>query len=111
MPGEDRPAYYLGFGNACIAVSCAATALGYHLVGALPLALAAGILFMTPMFFTIALVAGVRGPADAWALGLGAGLAPLATQVVGRDFDLLAVGLVGGTLAYLLGRRARRRRA
>ncbi|KAA2235724.1 AzlC family ABC transporter permease [Salinarimonas soli] len=114
LPGidpEDRPAYYLGFGNACILLSGAATALGYHLVSALPLPLAAAILFMTPIFFTIALVGGARTLADGLALALGAGLAPLATLVVGRDFDLLAVGLVGGTIAYIVGRRARRRRA
>ncbi len=111
LPEEDRPAYYLGFGNACIVVSCAATAIGYSLVGALPLVLSAALLFMTPLFFTIALLGGVRGVADGCALALGAGLAPVATHLVGRDFDLLAVGLIGGTLAYLVGRRARKSRA
>jgi predicted branched-subunit amino acid permease len=114
LPGmnpEDRPAYYLGFGTACIVLSTAATGLGYHLVGALPVPLAAAILFMTPVFFTIALVGGARVAADWCALILGAGLAPLATHLVGRDFDLLAVGLVAGTIAYGVGRRARRARA
>jgi predicted branched-subunit amino acid permease len=108
IPPEDRPAYFLGFGNACIGLCCASTALGYHLVGALPLALAAAILFMTPVFFSIALVAGARGRGDWAALGLGAALAPLATWLVGRDVDLLVAGLVGGTAAYLVGRRERR---
>ncbi len=111
MPPEHRPGYYLGFGNACIGVSCAATALGYHLVSALPVPLAAGVLFMTPVFFTIALAGGARNAGDWCALALGAGLAPVATALLGRDLDLLGVGLVGGTIAYLVGRRTRRRRA
>jgi len=105
----DRPAYYLGFGNACIVLCAASTAIGYHLVGALPAPLAAGILFMTPVFFAIALCAGARTAADWSALVLGAALAPVANATLGADFDLLAAGLIGGTAAYLVGRRRRAR--
>jgi hypothetical protein len=57
-------------------------------------------LFTTPMFFTASLAAGCRVPADWTALGLGFALAPVATFLLGSDFDLLATGVVGGTVAY-----------
>ncbi len=53
------------------------------------------------------LVAGARALADWLALGFGFGLAPLATAMFGKDLDLLATGLFGGTAAYLIGRMRR----
>ncbi|MFN3687816.1 AzlC family ABC transporter permease [Salinarimonas sp.] len=108
VPGEARLPYYFGFANACVAVSAALTGLGWVLSGALPFPLAAGLLFITPIYFTVALVAGAREAIDKLAIALGFALAPIATALVGRDLDLLAVGLVGGTLAYLVGRKRRR---
>ncbi len=103
VPREERLAYYFSFANVCIGLSALATLAGYHLVGALPMPLAAGLLFMTPIFFTISLVAGSRTLVDWAALAFGFGLAPVATALVGRDFDLLVLGLVGGTAAYWIG--------
>lgn len=104
MPSGERLPYFLGFANACLGLSAVTTYLGYSLVGALPLPLAAGLLFLTPTFFTLSLAAGARGASDWVAIGAGFALAPLAAALVGRDFDLLAVGLVGGTAAYLVKR-------
>jgi transposase len=38
------------------------------------------------------------------AIGLGFAVTPLFTMTVGRDFDLLATGVFGGTAAYVIGR-------
>ncbi|MCC5977045.1 MAG: AzlC family ABC transporter permease [Salinarimonas sp.] len=107
MPEEERFRYYLGFANACLLVATTMTGIGFLLSAAVPLYLAAGLLFLTPLFFTIALIAGARTLIDQAALFIGAVLAPLFTLLVGPDFDLLATGLVGGTLAWLIGRRRR----
>ncbi|HEY8566116.1 MAG TPA: AzlC family ABC transporter permease [Beijerinckiaceae bacterium] len=109
LPLEDRVPYYFGFGFTLIVVSAALTGLGHLLAATLPPPLAAGLLFLTPVFFTLSLVAGLRGSADAVAVGLGFVLAPLGTLLVGPDMDLLATGLVAGTIAYAVGRRARAR--
>lgn len=106
---QQRLPYYLGFANACVAVCTITTLLGYLLVGALPSSLAAGLLFLTPVFFTLSLVAGARNISDWVAIGSGLALAPLSTELVGKDFDLLATGLVGGTAAYLLQKTRRAR--
>ena len=104
MPRRERLSYYFGFANATIGVSCLLTGLGYYLAGTVPGPLGAGLLFLTPLFFTISLAAGARTVTDWSAILLGFVLAPLSTAAVGRDFDLLATGLVGGTAAYLIGR-------
>lgn len=107
MPAAERLPYFLGFAHGCLGVCAVTTYLGHSLVGALPLPLAAGLLFLTPVFFTLSLTAGARGAADWIALGAGFALAPPATALVGKDFDLLAVGLIGGTAAYLVKRLGR----
>jgi predicted branched-subunit amino acid permease len=109
MPVPDRLPYFLGFALACIAVSAAATYVGFFLVGALPVPLAAALLFLTPVFFSVSLVAGAQGTGDWTAILLGVGLAPAFNAVLGKDFDLLATGLIGGSAAYLVGRGRRGR--
>jgi predicted branched-subunit amino acid permease len=105
MPLPRRLPYFFGFALTCIGVSATTTLIGYFLVGALPIALAAGLLFLTPVFFSVSLVAGARGIGDWTAIVLGFVLAPASTVAVGKDFDLLATGLIGGTAAYFAGQR------
>lgn len=111
MQPEARIPYYTGFALACMLVSTVLTGIGYVLVGALPLPFAAGLLCLTPIYFTIAMVSGARRAGEWLAIAAGLGLAPLASLLVGRDFDILATGLVGGTGAFLVDRLARRRAA
>jgi len=108
LPVGERTPYFFGFAGACMALSAVLTLAGYQLVGVLPVALAAGMLMLTPLFFTIALVASARARQERAAIGLGFALEPLAATVAGRDFDLLALGLLGGTAAYAAGRIGRR---
>ena len=110
MPAEERVPYFAGFGLTCLAVSTAMTGLGYLLVGSLPLPLAAGVLCLTPIYFTVSMIGGAKQLAEFVAVGLGLGLMPLAQWAIGKDFDILAAGLCGGTIAYGIG-RARSRRA
>lgn len=108
LPGMEpagRLPYFLGFAGGCLAVSLGMTAGGYFLAGALPLPLAAGLICVTPIYFTISLAAGARIPADWAAIALGFVLLPLATMTLGSDFDLLGAGLAGGSTAHLIGRR------
>lgn len=111
MPAEGRAPYFMGLAHGLFACATVATIAGYVLAGSLPPQLAAGLLFVTPVYFMLALVRNASDSLDWWALGLGAALAPLARQIVGSGFDLLAVGLAGGTGAYLIQRGMQRRRA
>ncbi len=109
MPEEERVPFFVAFALTCMVVSTGMTAAGFLLVGALPRPLAAGILCLTPIYFTVSMTGAARGVGDWLAVGLGLALLPLAQMAVGRDFDILVVGLVGGTAAYLVGRRFDRR--
>lgn len=109
LPVPERVPYFFGFALACLVVCTTATYVGYFLLGALPLAMAAGLLFLTPIFFTVSLVAGVQSAADWAAMLLGGFLAPLFHVLLGKDFDLLAAGLIGGTAAYAVGKVRRGR--
>ncbi len=110
MPLEQRQSYFFGFGLACMALSTVSTGSGYFLMGAVPLPLAAGLLYLTPMFFTISISAGASRAADVLAIGLGLSLEPVMVRLLGEGLDLLGVGLVGGTLAWLGGRAWESRR-
>ena len=111
MPRRERVPYYFGFANACIGLTTLSTGVGYLLVGAVPGPVAAGLLAVTPIFFTISLTAGARIPADWIALALGFLLEPIALVVLGPGFDLMGVGLVGGTIAFFICGAIERRRA
>jgi predicted branched-subunit amino acid permease len=109
LPVAERTPYFFGFALACLAVCTTTTYVGYFLLGALPLPLAAGLLFLTPVFFTVSLVAGARSRADWAAILLGFALAPLFHILLGKDFDLLAAGMIGGSAAYAIGKTGRSR--
>ncbi len=111
LPDVERFPFFMGFAGVVMVAASLATGAGYYLIGALPAALAAALLFTTPMFFTLSLVAGSRTAADWTALALGFAFAPLATMLAGPDFDLLIGGLLGGTLAFLVHKLKARRNA
>jgi predicted branched-subunit amino acid permease len=111
LPAAERYPYFCGFGLTVLASGTLATAAGYHLVAALPPALAAALLFTTPMFFTVNLVAGARTLLDAVPILFSTFIIIIAPFMIGRDYDLMVAGLVGGTAAYLIMRRQRRRAA
>jgi hypothetical protein len=52
-------------------------------------------------------VAGARRIEDWTAIVLGFVLAPICTVLLGKDFDLLATGMIGGTAAYASGKLRR----
>ena len=108
MPIEARAPYFTGFALACLSVSTAMTALGYLLVGALPAPLAAGLLILTPIYFTVSMCGSVRVLGEGLAIAAGLALLPLAQAIVGRDYDILVTGLAGGSAAYAVDRLRRR---
>ncbi len=71
--------------------------------------LAAALLFTTPMFFSVNLISPVQRWQEALPIVLALALTPVATITVGTDYDLVAAGLTGGTLAWAADYLARQR--
>ena len=109
VPEPMRMTYFLGYSLGIIGAASAATHAGYYIYALVPAAIAAAFLFTTPLFFSAAMIAGARTPAEWLALGFGFFATPVLTPLLPVGFDFLIVGVVGGTLAFLLGRRAGRR--
>jgi predicted branched-subunit amino acid permease len=105
IPDDMRLSYYLGFGSCCIGLSMLSTGVGYMLSSNLPNPFGAGLLFLTPVFFTCSISAGARNSADWLAILSGLLLEPIVSNWVGPEFDLLIIGLIGGSGAYLLKSR------
>ena len=105
FPAEVRFFGYLGLGVGFWSVMMAGTVAGYALAGSVPVAVSATLLFLTPIYFLLSLLVTSRTRMDILAIAMGCALAPV-LYVAAPGFDLLATGLIGGTLAFLL--RARR---
>jgi len=109
LPGEARVPFVLGLGNALIGISLLGTLTGYHVASEVPVPLAAGLLLLTPLSFTVLMVRNAATPTDWLALAAGLLIMPLTLHFEG-GLDLLIAGIGGGTLAYGLGRLWERRR-
>jgi predicted branched-subunit amino acid permease len=104
FPAEARLFGYLGVGLGFWCAMMGGTVAGYALAGSVPVAVSATLLFLTPIYFVLSLLATSRTRMDLAAIALGCGLAPVLHLAV-PGFDLLATGLIGGTLAFLLRER------
>jgi predicted branched-subunit amino acid permease len=97
-----RLPYQLGLGLAISAVMLLGALAGYSLAGTVPPHVSAVLLFLTPLYFVLSLMATSRSRMDVAAIAAGCALAPI-LYVVAPGFDLLSTGLLGGTVAFLVG--------
>lgn len=106
VPVHLRLVHYLGIGVGIIIGTLLSVAAGYLLAGIVPPWLAAVLLFLTPASFLLSLIETGRALGDKAAIILGAAIGPAAFLWF-PGFDLLVTGLVGGTLAWFIGRWGR----
>jgi predicted branched-subunit amino acid permease len=104
LPEAARPRWFLGFAIASWSAALLATTAGHALAGGLPTPLRAALLFANPLYFALLLAADLGRPGVRGAVIGGAVAAPLAL-LLGPAWGLLGAGLVGGTAAFLWGRR------
>jgi predicted branched-subunit amino acid permease len=108
LPREARVPFFFGLAGLLVLSSMVSTTIGFQLAGTLPRALAAGLLFLTPLSFLIQLSHNARDFVDRAALAFGLALAPVVAEVGGR-LDLLWTGLIGGAAAWAAHRFIKRR--
>lgn len=102
-PAPERVGFYNGLGIGLISAACLASIVGYMLAARLPAALAAALLFLTPMALLMSVSRNSRTLIDKLAFSFGLVVGPvLAAHKVG--LDLVWTGLIAGTAAYVIHR-------
>jgi predicted branched-subunit amino acid permease len=106
IPQDLRLPHHLGIGVAVCGMMVAGSVTGYLLSVGMPAAVSAALVFTTPLYFILSLVATARARLEVSAVVLGCAVAPLFYLLV-PGLDLLVTGLVGGTAAFLWGNARR----
>lgn len=107
LPGIEPAArinWFIGFGLTSWLVAGSASLSGFFIGGALGAEARAALLFVNPLYYALLLTADLDKPAPRRAVLCGAAAAGLAL-LLPAAMALLAAGLLGGTAAFLLGRR------
>jgi predicted branched-subunit amino acid permease len=99
-----RVSWFLGFGLTSWMVAGSAALAGFFIAGALGPEARAALLFVNPLYYGLLLAADFDRPAPRRAVLCGVAAASLAL-VLPASAALLVAGLVGGTAAFLIGRR------
>ncbi len=108
LPAEERVSFVLGHALGLVSIVTSTIVLGYFLAAVLPTLLAAGLMFLIPIYFLVALIMSASIPADYISIFLGAVLGPV-FAVITPNLDLMFAGVIGGTLAYGFYLLAKRR--
>ena len=98
-----RPRYFIVFALICMTAGLIGTATGYFAVEALNPAIALGLIFLNPLFFTV-MLAATKQRAGVIALLIGVPLGPV-LHLLSPEWGLLATGLIGGSAAFWLYQR------
>lgn len=110
VPRRHRTHFFGGFAITLTLINTTAVAFAFNLMGQLP-ALATGALaFFTPVYFLTSLYGSARESSARLALLTGLLAIPLAHWLT-PGFDILTAGLVGGVVAFLIGRMKTAREA
>ncbi|MCB1519562.1 MAG: AzlC family ABC transporter permease [Hyphomicrobiaceae bacterium] len=104
IPAEHRIDHFIGIGTGLVAATLFGTTAGFLAAGAVPSFIAAVLLFLTPVYFLVSLIATSSGLSDRLAIVAGAMLGP-PLYIMVPGLDLLLTGLIGGTIAHF-GARA-----
>jgi len=108
LPPEERLPFFTGFTLTLWASSLVCTAIGYLLPSLLPERLTYALLILNPIYFLVIFLPELARRQSGLALVFGLLLGP-PLFLWDADWSLLVAGLGGGTAAFLLGGRARRR--
>lgn len=101
---QDQRLHYLsGYGLLLYCGSPIATVIGFYLAGQVPLPVTYALVFLNPLYFTLLFLFDLHHPSKVLSLIIGAALGP-ALYLIIPDWSLIATGLIGGTLAWALGR-------
>jgi predicted branched-subunit amino acid permease len=99
IPPDMRTTYYAGLGGTLVTTNIIVVTAVFAVADALPSAISAALLMLTPMYFLTSLWGSARERAGHVAMILGLVLGPV-FHIVLPEIDLLVAGLIGGAAAY-----------
>lgn len=105
VPRHLRAAYMLGIAGFLMTASLGGVTAGYLIAERVPPLIAAALLFVTPLYFLLGMLASSRKAATFLPIVAGLILGPV-FHLYWPSFDLLLTGLVGGTASFLVTRYA-----
>ncbi len=109
VPRDARTSFFAGFGITIMAICTILVGLTHALAAVFPPVIAAGLFFLTPIYFLTSLWGAANLSSDKLAMVFGLVLGPLLHFVV-PQVDVLIAGLVGGLAAFVFGQMAATRR-
>lgn len=107
LPLQQRLPWFVGFALTNWLVCLGATVAGYGLADSMPPLVRQGLVFVGPLYFLLILSGETRTRQGIVALACGAAAGPL-IYLVSPQWSVMMGGIVGGTLAWLFLRGARR---
>jgi len=106
MAREARLPFVLGISIVFVPTMGGLTVVGYLVADLLPTLLSACLVFLTPIYFLIGLLASARDRIDWLSLAFGSTLL-VGFQGVLPDFAMMIAGVAGGTAAFAVARWTR----
>jgi predicted branched-subunit amino acid permease len=110
MPGAERLFFLTGFGLVCLVSSMIAAAAGFLISDSIPATVQLGLVFLSPIYFLVILIAEARNRLTVVALACGAVAGPLC-HLLSPQWGVLLAGVCGGTAAFLILKFLRRQSA
>lgn len=99
IPREKRAVFILFMSLGLISMLMVGVMIGYNLAAQVPVLVSAALIFITPIYFLVAMFSAAHYKADYISIAAGFIIGPPFTYLV-PELDLMIAGLVGGTLSY-----------
>jgi len=109
LPIRERTPFVFGFGVTIWLTTLTATGAGFWLHDFVPPLVSLGLVFLTPLYFLLMMVADLRQRARLFAMIAGAAVGP-PLHLLTPEWGLVLSGLTAGSLAFVLDRAAARHR-
>lgn len=110
IPRAGRVSFVLGLGMTLVSANMILVAVTYRYVADFPPIVAGCLFFLTPVYFLASIWSSSRHTVIYVALVVGLVAGPVCYWLA-PDFDILLAGLGGGTIAWLVERQWRKRKA
>ncbi|MQX36686.1 AzlC family ABC transporter permease [Roseospira navarrensis] len=103
LPVRERTPFVFGFGVTIWLVTLCATAAGFVLHDSVPALVSLGLVFLTPLYFFLMMVADLRQRARVLAMASGAAIGP-PLHLLTPEWGLVLSGVAAGSIAFGLDR-------